>query len=104
MMLQSPSPFTILAFRVMGNRNEIDRRDFLRAGLTVSASALAPFWSVETLVGRQRSAWLIVDPSDSIATAAPSRWAVGELHAALADAGLSVRQVERVDQASANDL
>lgn len=76
----------------------IDRRDFLRT--TVAAGAFAP-WLFED---GARTIALAVDPSDVVATAAPSTWALGELRRALTAAGHTVRRIDRADQAGAGDI
>jgi len=76
----------------------IDRRDFLRAGL--AAGAFVPLlWN-----GTERTIALVVDPADSVATAPPSTWALGELRRVLTADGYAVQQVDHIDKASAGDL
>src|SRR5579885_1487409 len=69
----------------------MNRREFLRqttgAGLAGSAAGLA------------RGVSLVVDPDDPVASAAPARWAAGELRRALEEHGTAVRSRAALDQA-----
>jgi hypothetical protein len=69
---------------------EISRRAFLKrscfAAGSLAAAQVFTAYSAET-----RSAAIIVDPNDGIASAAPTRWAVAELQAAFKDIGMQSR-------------
>jgi hypothetical protein len=82
---------------------DMDRRDFLRVGLAGGAYALAPLLPADALA-RDRAIALIADPSDPVASAAPAKWALGELSRALSDAGAIVRRADALSQAGADDL
>ena len=47
---------------------------------------------------------LVADPADPVTATAPARWALGELARRLSDAGVTVRTIERIEQASAGDF
>jgi hypothetical protein len=72
-----------------------NRRQFLKtAALAATASAAAA----------PRPVAIVLDPADPVSTAPASRWAAGELSAALAGRGIQSRIVDRVAQADAADL
>jgi hypothetical protein len=67
----------------------MDRRDFLRcAGSGLACGRL-------TLGQAHKKVILVVDPSDTVATAPPVQWAAHQLRQALLDAGFPVEQRER---------
>jgi hypothetical protein len=74
------------------------RRDFIGAGL--AAAALARGRLGIGRGGRDQVVALVADPSDPVVSAPPARWALAELARRLSDAGVSVRALERIDQAS----
>ncbi|MPZ20892.1 MAG: hypothetical protein GEV06_23755 [Luteitalea sp.] len=74
----------------------IDRRQFL-----VTTSALAGVSCVG--FGRTDSLALVSDPEDDVAAAAASRWALGELHEALVERGVTVRLHERIEQVASEE-
>jgi hypothetical protein len=78
------------------------RRDLLRAGLA-GAALLRARHGADSLRGQQGVA-LIADPADPVAATAPARRALEELSRSLADAGASVRSIERVEAAGPDDL
>jgi hypothetical protein len=51
-----------------------------------------------------RGVFIVAAPDDAIASAAPTRWAAGELERSLTERGVPVRRVEKVAQAGAGDL
>ena len=68
----------------------MNRRDFLRqAGGVLAAESLV--WAQ---VRKGGAVSIVLDPSDSVASAAPVRWAAGELQQAISAAGLTVRRVD----------
>src|SRR5919197_4764783 len=72
----------------------MDRRDFLKnAGVVVGVGVSA----VRRLAGAAEDVAIVMDPADSIASAAPVSWAVGELRTALGKRGSTVMMAERVD-------
>ena len=71
-------------------------------GLAGGAVALGQLASGTVEQGRVVS--LVVDPLDPVASAAPARWALGELERSLSAAGCAVHRVERVEQAGAGDF
>jgi hypothetical protein len=79
----------------------LDRRGFLRAGLAGGAvfSLFRP-----QIAGRGSSVALIADPADPIAASVAPQWALGELHRVLTETGVSVRRVDRVQDAAPEDL
>ena len=73
------------------------RRQFLRTtvlGVTAAASSAAA----------PKSVTIVLDPSDPVAAAPPSRWAARELSTSLSDRGVPARTVDRIAQADAADL
>ncbi len=82
----------------MHDDRDMDRRDFLRAGLAGGAVALTPRLGAPEMPRADRVA-LVVDPSDLVATAKAPQWALGELEEALGRAGASVRTIARLAQA-----
>ena len=71
----------------------LNRREFLkRAGLALGATSTG--WLTEVgaaATGETRGVVIVSDPADPVATAAPARWAIGQLQAALAARGIGVR-------------
>ncbi len=84
----------------MHNRSSARRRDVLRAGLAGGALGMAGGADARA----SEAVVLVADPADPIASAAPVLWALGELRDALTDAGVAVRQVERLEQADRSAL
>jgi hypothetical protein len=78
------------------------RRDFLRAGLAAAALTRGRFGIGQS--GGDQAVVLIANPEDPVASAAPARWALGELRRRLSDAGVPVRALERIEQADAGDV
>jgi hypothetical protein len=78
--------------------SRFNRRQFLK---TTALGAAAP--AGMTGAG-PRPVAIVLDPADPVAEAAPSRWAAGELIAALKDRGSQARIVDRVSDAGASDL
>ncbi|MGD0498411.1 MAG: twin-arginine translocation signal domain-containing protein [Bryobacteraceae bacterium] len=81
----------------------MDRRAFLRrTGLAGGALTCgSPAWAQPAQGGVIS---LVLDPSDPVASAAPARWAAGELEQALANAGCTVHRRERPQQAGAGEF
>jgi len=78
----------------------LDRREFLKTGAAAGVGLLgAPMaaWSAGAAVS------IVLDPADPIASAAPVRWAAGELEKALAGKGVSVRVRPRQDRVPAGE-
>ncbi len=75
--------------------NRIPRRDFIQRAGQVTALGLLP----EGLAGASGGVALIVDPGDSMASAAPARWAVEQLRVAITAKGAPARIVNSADQA-----
>ncbi|MGH9162605.1 MAG: hypothetical protein ACRD2X_21770, partial [Vicinamibacteraceae bacterium] len=75
---------------------KIDRRQFL-----VTTGALAGASCVG--LGRTEALSLVSAPDDAVASAAPARWALGELRDALVERGVTVRVHERIEQAAADE-
>jgi hypothetical protein len=74
----------------------MDRRAFLRAGLTAGVVSLR---RRHPIAGDPATVALAIDPNDPIAASAPARWAVGELTRVLTLHGKTIRRVERPEQA-----
>src|SRR4051812_10097958 len=75
-----------------------NRRQFLQtaaAGASVSAGLSG---------AAARPVAIVLDPGDPVAAAAPSRWAAGELVAALGARGVQARVMDRVGQVDAGDV
>jgi hypothetical protein len=81
-------------------RGEIDRREFLRAGLAGGALALTHCLPAHA---RGERITIVVDPTDPVARAAPVQRAVSELTQALADAGIGVQRRNRLSQVDAGE-
>src|SRR3954453_22680137 len=79
----------------------MNRRRFLlraRAGLgAVAAEGLLHAQSRESVA-------VVVDPSDPVASAPPSEWAVKELQAALKESRRPVRQCKGIEQVKPDEL
>ena len=73
----------------------IDRRGFLRAGVMGGASAMLPRLAGAT----PTRVSLVVDPEDPVASAPTAAWAIGALERALAERGVDVCRVPRVEEA-----
>ncbi len=78
------------------------RRDFLKAGLAGVALARARHGTPRH--SEQPAVALVADPADAVAAAGPSRWALEELHQSLADAGVRVHTLDRVEAAGPDEL
>ena len=78
------------------------RRDLLRAGLA-GAALLHARLGAASLHGQPAVA-LVADPADPVAAGAPARRALEDLRSSLADAGTSVRTLERVEEAGPDDI
>jgi hypothetical protein len=78
----------------------LNRREFLQTGVA-GALALTP---AAAAAQRGPAIVLVVDPADAVATAAPCRWAAGELERALTRAGRQVRRAARVEDAAAPEM
>jgi hypothetical protein len=75
---------------------DINRRQFLkRTSLTLGVASHASTSSAQSA----RRVSMVVDPSDSTATAPPARWAARELQEALAARSIAVSLHERLDDA-----
>ena len=79
----------------------MERRDFLRAGLAAAATARVRLGIAR--VGRENVVALVADPADPVAAAAPARWALGELARRLEGAGITVRELARLELANQGD-
>ena len=77
----------------IGNLN---RREFIRLAGSFAVLSAGP----QT---RGRIS-LVIDPGDVVASAAPARWAAGDLERSLSARGLAVHNCERVSQAGAGDF
>src|SRR5262249_24504030 len=71
----------------------INRRRFLQAA-----------GSAATLRAASTSVALVIDPADTVANAAPARWAAQELQSSLAARNVAVRQCKNVAEAAADDI
>ncbi len=84
----------------------LNRRAFLkRAGLALGATSIG--WLTEagaaTALG-PRGVVIASDPADSVATAAPARWAIGQLQGALAARGIGVRLEDTMGGSGLRDI
>src|SRR5712691_9656638 len=78
----------------------LDRREFLKTGAAAGVGLLgAPLaaWGAGAAVS------IVLDAADPVASAAPVRWAAGELEKTLAGKGVAVRVRPRLDQAPADE-
>ena len=75
-----------------------NRRQFLQT------SAMGAAVQTSMPAAATRPIAIVLDPTDSVASAPASRWAAGELAGALAVRGAQVRLVNRVAQAADGDL
>src|SRR5260370_10834793 len=87
--------------RLMGSVNlELDKRMNRRRFLKNTGVA-AGVTAVHNLVGANQGVSIIVDPRDTIASAPPPAWAVGELRAALRAQGVAAQVYPRMQAAPA---
>ena len=85
------------------NEPGLSRRRFIRlSALAFGGAGLRPASPSGT--GFAESVTLVVSPDDRLASAAPVRWAVGELRQALAARNVAVSQVETVEKAPSASL
>lgn len=90
------------ALPLQGLKTIWNRRRFVQTAGSLAALSVA---EPTTLVAATGSGvTLVVDPQDTIATAAPPVWAVKELERALAGQGVTVSRAESVERAHAGDL
>jgi hypothetical protein len=87
----------------------MNRREFLRkTGLTVGGVALAggsrPAQGASTAAGVPAEVAIVVDPADSVASAAPAQWALGKLRGAMAGRKMAVGEAKRVEDAPAGAI
>jgi hypothetical protein len=83
-----------------GNESGLNRREFLRRSALASSLSLAG-----TIVGvPQSTATIVADPADPVASAPPAQWAAGELASALAEHGVVVRRLPRIESSGVGDL
>ncbi|MEO8358773.1 MAG: hypothetical protein ABI672_01985 [Vicinamibacteria bacterium] len=76
----------------------MERRDFLRTTLSSGALAFGPLASA--LAVRAVRVAIVIDPADSVASAVPVQWAIGELERTLTAAGHSSARLSRVADAA----
>jgi hypothetical protein len=86
----------------MNAGSQLNRRDFVLAGLAGGALAWGPF--APRPARGDRAVALVLDPQDPVAASGPARWALGELQHSLEAAGGTVRLLERIEQAGPEDL
>ena len=80
--------------------NNFNRRHFLKiTGITALGTPLSAL-----AILKANSVCLVMDLNDSIAGSAPSQWAVKELQASLTSKGITVKKIERLADASNQDL
>jgi hypothetical protein len=85
----------------MSDEISIPRREFLRhAGLAVGALACGALAEAQP----PASVSLVVNPTDTVASATPVLWAAQELQQALADSGTAVSRRERAEDSAASDF
>ncbi len=77
---------------------DFNRRQFLR---TAAGAAVAAAAGVPTLAGEKQGVAIIVDPSDTLASSPPARWAATELAHALTKRGVSAAIYENAAKAPA---
>ncbi len=77
------------------------RREFVKTGLAAGFLAGASRAGADP---ERTSVAIVADPTDPVAAAIPARWAAAELQRALAAKGITVRQLESLEQAPAGDL
>lgn len=75
----------------------MDRRDFIQAGLAGAALVRGQTGARQSRPGPV--IWLVADPADPIASSVPARWALAEFSQRLTDAGCTVRNAERTQEA-----
>ena len=83
------------------NRSELSRRRFLGlSAIAIGGAGLRGAASSGAASGE--SVALVVSPDDRFAAAPPVRWAIGQLRDALTARGVTVREVEAVENVRAN--
>ena len=85
------------------NNRELSRRGFLKTTTFVTLGSVAVGTSLAYILDKKGAIALIVDLGDAIASAIPSKWAVGELKAALEAQGSKVRIVLHLDETEKNE-
>jgi hypothetical protein len=85
---------------------EIERREFLkRAGLATAGALLATGAVPGVARGSAAtSVSIVIDPADPVASAAPARWAAGELQQVLRTRSVPARICERLGDATPSDV
>ena len=80
------------------------RRDFLKTTACLALGSLAASHGLAAVLDGKGEIALVVAPDDALANAVPPQWALGELKAALAAQGASVRVVAVVADAQARGV
>jgi hypothetical protein len=73
-----------------------NRRQFIQTAGSVAALRIAG--------AEQGTVSIVVDPSDSVASSGPARWATDELERSLTAAGVSVRKLDQITKVSTGDF
>jgi hypothetical protein len=73
-----------------------NRRQFIQTAGSVAALGIAG--------AAQGTVSIVVDPSDSVASSGPARWATDELERSLTAAGVSVRKLDQLTKVSTGDF
>src|SRR5260370_20134141 len=86
------------------NPHEFSRRSFLKATACLTLGSLTAGDSLAATLIEKGGIALVVSPDDVLATAAPPRWALGELKSALEGQGATVRIIAKVAEATAREF
>lgn len=84
--------------------HEFSRRSFLKTTGCLTLGSLASGHSLAAALIEKGGVALVVSPDDVLATAVPSRWAMGELKTALEGQGATVRIIRKVSEATAKEF
>ena len=84
--------------------HKFSRRNFLKATACLTFGSLAVGHGLAAALEEKGSIALVVVPDDLLATAIPPTWALGELKAALAGQGATVRVIGKLADATAKEF
>lgn len=87
----------------ISNCQKKSRRSFFKTSALMTLGTLTVGHSFSSILERKGSIALVISPDDIIANATPPAWALGELKSALEAEGSSVRVLDRISDASANE-
>lgn len=86
------------------NSPALSRRNFLKTTACLTLGSLASGHGLASVLETKGGIALVVAPDDALANAVPPQWALGELQAALAGQGATMRLVPRIADAKPEEF